>query len=178
MAETLSSPPVTVSVAAPSLVAIAASIPGRARTEAALAARYGGPAPATGRSLATADGRLAGTGAGRWQLIGAAGDGWRLEGELQAALGDGALVTDQSDARVGFVLEAASAPALLGFMEKACTLDLDPAVFPPGSAALTEVAGVGALLLLEAPARLLVAVPRSFAESFAELLAGMGAGRG
>ncbi|ODN68630.1 sarcosine oxidase subunit gamma [Methylobrevis pamukkalensis] len=137
-----------------------------AAAEATLAQMVGDALPA-GLASVAADGlTLLRTAPARFAVLSETMDGWALERRLRAALGDLALVTDQSDGRAVFRIAGLDARALL---ETGCALDLDPRALPAGDGRMTEVIGIGALLLAE-PTGYLVAVPRSFALSLGDWL--------
>ena len=75
-----------------------------------------------------------------------------------------AAIADQSDA---YAVCRIAGPRARDALAKGVTLDLHPASFPSGSAAVTGIAGIGAVLWLgdEAPT-FDVAVARSLASSF------------
>jgi sarcosine oxidase subunit gamma len=82
------------------------------------------------------------TGPGRWLVV-------ELESRDLASLlaqhcpGDVAAITDLSHARTALRVEGRRVRLLLA---KLCTLDVDPAVFPPGSCAQTQFGQIGVLL--------------------------------
>lgn len=104
---------------------------------------------------------LIGTGPGRWLALAAPRPrAWPQP--LLAAVSASGAVTDQSGAQALFRL---SGPAVLDVLATGVPVDLDPRVFPPGSAATTVVAHVGVTLWRTADGIELL-VPRSFVGSF------------
>ncbi len=76
---------------------------------------------------------------------------------IAAALHGLALVTDQSDARAVFRVPSFALP---GAAERLLAIDLDPRAFPDDGAAVTEAAGMSAIVWRDGVG-LLLAVPRS-----------------
>jgi sarcosine oxidase subunit gamma len=106
---------------------------------------------------------LIGTGPGTWLALAEAGDA-DFEAGLRARLGPLASVSDQSS---GYVVFRLAGPAARTLLQRGAPIDLHPAAFPAGGAAVTVIAHVGVILWLadEAPS-FDVAVFRSFAGSF------------
>lgn len=82
---------------------------------------------------------------------------------LDESLAEVAGVVDQSAAYVLFEIGGKDAWRLL---QKGLPLDLAPAAFVPGMVAVSAIAHIGVIVHLQADGRFLVAVFRSFAESF------------
>lgn len=110
---------------------------------------------------------------GGWLAISPEG-GWRFAKDLAAKLDGHASVVDQSS---GYGVLRLSGPDVRRVLAKGAPIDLHPAAFPPGKAAVTDIAHVGGILwrvdgaLLEdeaasADAVFDVAVFRSLAGSF------------
>jgi len=116
---------------------------------------------------------LVGTGPGRWLVLASGQESAGFEAGLCCALDGLGAVTDQSDALL--VLELAG-PDVGRTLAKGVTLDLHASVFPTGSAAVTVVNHIGVTLWQtdDAPTYRL-AVPRSYAGSFMDWLAGSAA---
>ena len=72
-------------------------------------------------------------GPGQWLLVAEQREGLAELSELAA-------VSDQSDARAALRL---SGPKVRDMLAKGCMIDLHPAAFPPGAAAMTSVAHIG-----------------------------------
>ncbi|MBT9288248.1 sarcosine oxidase subunit gamma [Prosthecodimorpha staleyi] len=147
----------------------AAIVAPRSRAAAArsrFAETFGFALPEGPRLARAGDLMAFGIGVDHW-VAAAPGDGWALERRLADALGETALVTDQTDAREGFRIEGPAARLLL---ETGCSLDLHASVFPAGAAAVTEIAGMPVWLWTEDAASFRIAVSRSYAESFAQWL--------
>jgi sarcosine oxidase subunit gamma len=99
-------------------------------------------------------------------------DQWLLEGAgadaaLAERLADAAAVVDQSDGWATLTLRGPDATAALA---RLVPIDLDPSVFPPCSAARTQLRHVATLLTAEVDGFAL-RVGRSFAETAAEEIA-------
>lgn len=109
-----------------------------------------------------------GTGPGRWLVIAEDMSGAALLAHLEAAAGDDAALTDQSDANI--ILEL-SGPKARAALAKGVALDLDPRAFQAGDAATTVISHVGVTLwqVEEAPLYRL-AVARSFAPALLRTL--------
>jgi methylglutamate dehydrogenase subunit D len=116
---------------------------------------------------------LIGTGPGRWLALASGQESAGFAAGLCCALDGLGAVTDQSDALL--VLELAG-PDVGRTLAKGVTLDLHASVFPTGSAAVTVVNHIGVTLWRtdDAPTYRL-AVPRSYAGSFMDWLAGSAA---
>lgn len=108
------------------------------------------------------DGWIA-TGPGRWLAV-RRHETPTLGPELEATLGSVAAVVDLSDAYACFSLRGRASREVLA---KGVALDLDPAAFGPGAAAVTAIGGVGVVLWCErAGDAFELAVTRSFTGSF------------
>lgn len=121
--------------------------------------------PEPGRAVAWPDGAVAiWAGLGRWLVRGAPAEA------LARRLGAAAAVVDQSDGWAGLVLNG---PAARDVLARLLPLDLDPAAFPPGSAARSALRQTPCLVLA-APDGFGLLVPRSYAGSaVADLAAAM-----
>ncbi|MBS7542214.1 sarcosine oxidase subunit gamma [Ancylobacter oerskovii] len=121
--------------------------------------------------LSRADGLSAiGTAPGRWLLL--AGTEGDLAARL-APLAPHAAITEQTDAYVGVEIDGPHARDLLA---KGVSLDLDPAAFPPGAAATTNVAHVNVSFWREpGEDRFVFLVARSYRVAFARFLVASGA---
>ncbi|QIB34929.1 sarcosine oxidase subunit gamma [Ancylobacter pratisalsi] len=109
---------------------------------------------------------------GRWLILASeAGD---LHARL-APLAAHAAITEQGDAFVGFALEG---PRVGDLLARGVTLDLDASVFPPGTAATTNVAHLNVTLWREATNRYVMLAGRSHGVSVARFLIGAGAAFG
>lgn len=108
--------------------------------EAALAAAVeqlcGRVPPAQPRMVRGAMHVVVWSGPGQWLLLADRRDGFAATLDL---LGQRAAVADQSHARAALRL---AGPRVRDMLAKGCMLDLHPAAFPPGTAALTSIAHV------------------------------------
>lgn len=173
-------PPVGVAVAPRRIVQISAPPSARAVVSAALLAADFAAVPTGPHCVRVAGLRLAGTGPDRWLVIGhaAAGDDRTdavhsmadrrpdIIAIREAVAAAGALVTDQSDARVCF---AVGGPMVRRLLERTLGIDMDPGVFGTDAVAVTEFAGLSAIVWREDDA-VIVAVPRSVADDARHLL--------
>ena len=132
------------------------------RAASAIGTALGAPAPAGRNGVATAgDSTILWTGPGRWLVV-------EPESRDLASLlahqcpGDVAAITDLGHARTALRAEGRKVRDLLA---KLCTLDLDPAVFPPASCAQTQLGQTGVLLYCRAQDGFDIFLPRSFAVS-------------
>jgi len=134
----------------------------------AIGAAFAGLAP-DGPSLAQAgDITLLGIAPGAW-LAHAARWTPDWEASLRDRLGGIASVSDQSSSYEIFRLRGPRARRLL---QRGVAIDLDPAVFPPGTVAVTAIAHIGVTLwCLDAAPTFHIACFRSHAESFQQWLA-------
>lgn len=130
-----------------------------------VAAAFGLALPAGPRAAGEPDLALLGTAPGRWLAVSETRTD--LAGDLVAALGAHAAITEQSDALLTFDL---AGPRVRDLLAKGVAIDLHPEVFAPGSVAVTDIAHIGATLWRtgEDTYRLLVA--RSFAPAFVRFL--------
>lgn len=87
-----------------------------------------------------------GIGPGRWLAL-AEGDSESLIGRLEKVFAPAAAVIDQSG---GLVVFEATGQRIRHMLAKLLAIDIDPAAFPPGSAATTAVAHVGITVWLDA----------------------------
>ncbi|MCB4769161.1 sarcosine oxidase subunit gamma [Ancylobacter sp. Lp-2] len=151
---------------------------------ALLAARRGGASALTVAAHATLGLALAdtprltranglatiGAGPGRWLVLAEAPED--LAARL-APLAAHAAITEQTDGYVGFELSGARTRDLLA---KGVTVDLDPAAFPPGAAATTNVAHINVTFWREpGDERFGFLVARSYRVAFARFLIASGA---
>ena len=109
-----------------------------------------------------------GTGPGAWLLLDEAPDEATWFETLEQATAGLASVFDQSSGYAMLRVEGPQAAALIG---KGAFLDLHPSAFPSGSAAVTVIAHIGAILWRVEHDRFEIAVFRSFAGSFWHWLA-------
>lgn len=132
------------------------------RAAAALGAALGAPAlPGRNGVAIVGDSALLWTGPGRWLVIEAESrDLASLLG--QHCPGDVAAITDLSHARTGLRVDGPQVRALLA---KLCTLDVDPAGFPPETCAQTQFGQIGVLLYCREEDGFDVYVYRGFAVS-------------
>ena len=128
--------PVGVNVTARERLGVA-SIQARRGGAAALSAlvrtRYGLELPTTPRAIRDAAHAFVWAGPGQWLFV-------AEQKESFAELSALAAVTDQSDARAALRL---SGPKVRDMLAKGCMIDLHPAAFPPGAAAMTSIAHIG-----------------------------------
>lgn len=115
---------------------------GRAAVVARLVlSQHGVELPATPRTVEAGDTSFVWSGPGHWLVLSAqAAD---LESRMHLHLGDEASVFDQSDSRI--LLELAG-PRARDVLAKGVSIDLDPAVFRPGDAAITTASHLGLVL--------------------------------
>jgi sarcosine oxidase subunit gamma len=132
------------------------------RAAAAIGEALGTPAPSGRNGVATGgDTVVLWTGPGRWLVI-------EPESRDLASLlahhcpGDVAAIADLSHARAALRVEG---PKVRDLLAKLSTLDVDPAVFPPGTCAQTQFGQIGVLLYCRLHDGFDVFVPRSFAVS-------------
>jgi len=132
------------------------------RAASAVGTAIGVPAPSARNGVATAsDSAVLWIGPGRWLVV-------EPESRDLASLlhhhcpGDVAAITDLGHARTALRVEGSKARDLLA---KLCTLDLDPAAFPPGTCAQTQFGQIGVLLYCRVHDGFDVFVPRGFAVS-------------
>jgi sarcosine oxidase subunit gamma len=111
-----------------------------------LGQRFGLALPLTPRRAVAGPVSLVWCGPSQWLAFDAAAAGldrFAFSGRLADAVGDAASVTDLTGARAVFRLAGPDAEAAL---TRLVPIDLDPAVFPPGAAALTLAGHVGVTL--------------------------------
>jgi len=132
------------------------------RAASAIGEVLGTPAPAGRNGVAIAgDSTVLWTGPGRWLVV-------EPESRDLASLlahdcpGDVAAITDLGHARTALRVEGPKARDLLA---KLSTLDVDPAVFPPGTCAQTQFGQIGVLLYCRVQDGFDVFLPRSLAVS-------------
>lgn len=124
-----------------------------------------GPTTASARNVT-----LVGVGPGFWLAVAEKGAlGYRT---LRAVLGDAASITEQTD---GYAVLRLRGPRIRDALAKGIGVDLDDKAFPPRSAAAVPVAHINCILWRlpsgRPPAPVYeIAVPRSYAGSFAEWL--------
>ena len=111
---------------------------------------------------ATGESAMIGVGPGAWLFTReAASPEWAAE--LAERFSGLASVFDQSSGYAALRIDGPDAAAVIG---KGAFIDLDPAAFPPGSAAVTVIAHIGAILWRLGETSFEIAVFRSFAASF------------
>ncbi|WP_374445904.1 sarcosine oxidase subunit gamma [Stella sp.] len=135
---------------------------------AALSAEFGLALPPPGRFAEGRDATAVWIRPDTWLVIAPRGPEGALARRLAQAAGAAGSVVDQSHGKTRVRLAGRHARRVLG---KGCRLDLDPAAFGPGQAAITQMAQVSALLLQrdDTPAYELV-VGSSYAVPFLEWL--------
>lgn len=104
---------------------------------------------------------------GGWLVTAEDGDGEALETRLAGLAGDAGSVCDQSDGTLVYELKGADVRAALA---KMVDIDLDPAVFGPGSAATTRGSLIGMTLWITLTGTVRVAVARSYGAAFLRAL--------
>jgi len=132
------------------------------RAASAIGAALGAPAPAGRNEVATAgDSTILWIGPGRWLVV-------EPESRDLASLlghhcsGDVAAITDLGHGRTALRAEG---PKVRDLLAKLCTLDVDPAVFPPRTCAQTQLGQTGVLLYCRVQDGFDIFLPRSFAVS-------------
>jgi len=143
---------------------LASVIAGRNADPSRLSAALGAALPSGPRSLVYGQDRMIGVAPDRWLVLRKNG-AVDLAGELEEKLAGLALVVDQSSAYSLWRLRGEKARELL---QRGISIDLHPASFSVGSAAVTQLAHIGVMLCQtgDQPSYL-VACYRSFAGSFA-----------
>jgi len=122
--------------------------------------------PALGR-VAVASGQLAlGVRPARWLLLAPPAHAGTTAARWQAACGRVGAAVDLSS---GLAVWRLAGPQVRDALARACRLDLDPQVFPAGSAAATVMAQV-AVILAVLPSGLLLLTPTSTARHLREWL--------
>lgn len=126
--------------------------------------RFGIDLPAGPACVTSGATTCIGIGPGQWLVaIDGASDRDALD-DLASALGDCAVLVDQSDAKCILRLTGADTRAVLA---QGLTLDLHPRAFQPGCAAQSVIAHIGVLIWQTDNAPTYhIAVPRSYMESF------------
>lgn len=125
---------------APGIASLIAGAAGHAALDAALRARFGLALPQSPGARRHGGHQIVWSGPGQWLLLADGRDGFREE---LAGLAGLAAVSDQSDSRVMLGL---SGPCVRGLLAKGVMIDLHPAAFPVGAAALTSIAHIGVAL--------------------------------
>jgi sarcosine oxidase subunit gamma len=100
-------------------------------------------------------------------MVAAAGPDAALLDRVADAVGADALATDQSDARAVFRI---AGPGRSDLLERVVAIDVHARAFADDAVAVTEMAGMSAILWTDGPDAVLVAVPRSVEEDAARLL--------
>jgi sarcosine oxidase subunit gamma len=132
--------PAGVSIAARSGLGIASLIVadvGEAALAEAVKARFGLDLPSTPSAAYSPAHALVWAGPGQWLVIAESRTGFAEHLQALAGL---AAVAEQSDGRAVLRLSGANIRETLA---KGCMIDLDPAAFPVGAAALTSIAHIG-----------------------------------
>lgn len=104
---------------------------------------------------------------GGWLVAAEDGDGEALENRLTTLAGDAGSVCDQSDGTLVYELKG---PHVRAALAKMVDIDLDPAVFGPGSAATTRGSLIGMTLWITQAGTVRVAVARSYGAAFLRAL--------
>ncbi|WP_158818873.1 sarcosine oxidase subunit gamma [Methylocapsa sp. S129] len=134
----------------------------KAALSALVKMRYGLELPTTPRAVRDAAHAFVWAGPGQWLLV-------AEQKESFAELSELAAVSDQSDGRAALRL---SGPNVRDMLAKGCMIDLHPAAFPSGAAAMTSIAHIGVHLWrvdeqpYDRPAIFDILVARSMAASF------------
>lgn len=138
-----------------------------AAADAVMLKEYGVALPPPGKRAASELISFAWTGPGAWLALAAGADD--LDRELAKELGALASVTDASGSRTVLRLSGLRA---IGVLARGLPLDLHPRVFKTGDCATTHCAHIAATIWrLDDEPTFELAVPRSFAQSFAHWLA-------
>jgi sarcosine oxidase subunit gamma len=166
VAEPIPVPRVTVTRADRALVQLSASRQGLARTRAAFRATFGFDLPDGPRRSGTGDPVALGIGPARWMVASAGPDAALLD-RVADAIGADALATDQSDARAVFRI---AGPGRSDLLERVVAIDVHARAFADDAVAVTEMAGMSAILWTDGLDAVLVAVPTSVEEDAARLL--------
>lgn len=135
----------------------------------AVQAAYGIALPLTPRLVVADSVTFLWAGVGRWLAMADAGGGRRdLAAELLPLVAEHASLADESDARA---IIAISGGAARDCLAKGFPIDFHPRAFTTGDVAITHAAHIGAMIWqTDAAPSYEIAVPRSYAESFAEWL--------
>ena len=143
-----------------------AALHGRAPELENIAGARGLDLPVLGR-VAVASGQLAlGVRPARWLLLAPPAHSGATAARWQAACGRAGAAVDLSS---GLAVWRLAGPQVRDALARACRLDLDPQVFPAGSAAATVMAQV-AVILAVLPSGLLLLTPTSTARHLREWL--------
>ncbi len=139
-----------------------------ALSEAARTA-FGVPLPMTPRIATAGELTFIWAGADRWLVELTSAPAAGIESLLGASLGRFAAICDQSDGRVTLDLQG---PKVREVLAKGLPIDLDPACFEVGDAAVTSVSHIGVHLWQISPRPIYrMSVARSYYESFSRWLA-------
>jgi sarcosine oxidase subunit gamma len=167
--DSVSTPGVRLASCAADVVEIAA-LHGRARELESIAGARGLDLPVLGR-VAVSSGQLAlCVRPARWLLLAPPASPGATAAHWQAACARVGAAVDLSSGLAGWRL---AGPQLRDVLARACRLDLDPQVFPAGSAAATIMAQVPAILAV-LPWGLLLLTPTSTARHWREWLTSTG----
>ena len=127
-----------------SVVSVACPLGGHDRLATAIRSAWSAELPAAGRSSLTADGRIRIFSMSPDQFFVLAWDGTGLSADsVHGMLGNTGYYTDQSDSWVALRL---TGPVAAAALERICPIDLDPAIFTPGSTARTAMEHMGAVI--------------------------------
>lgn len=130
---------------------------------APLAAIGGLALPAGPEAVIAGDRTIVGTGPGSWLLLRDSAPGGWIDA-LESELGDAASIADQSSA---YAVLRLSGPGARRLLARGAFLDFHPDAFQPGSAAVTLIAHMGAIVWQRDDAPTYeIAVFRSYAASF------------
>jgi heterotetrameric sarcosine oxidase gamma subunit len=144
-----------------------ATLRGRAPNFNTIANRQGLRLPEFGRVLASPEQIALSVRPDRWLLLSPPGPPGASAETWQAACAGCAVAVDLSSGLVAFHLEG---PAVHEVLARGCRLDLDPEVFPAGSAAATVMAQVSVAVMALSSGVLLL-TPATTARHFYEWLA-------
>jgi heterotetrameric sarcosine oxidase gamma subunit len=143
-----------------------AALHGRAPELQGLAADQGLALPALGRVAVASDRLALCVRPARWMLLAPPAHPGATAALWQAACARSGAAVDQSS---GLAAMHLAGPQVREVLSRACRLDLDPQVFPAGSAAATVMAQV-AVILAALPSGLLLLTPTSTARHLREWL--------
>jgi sarcosine oxidase subunit gamma len=142
------------------------------RNAASLAAAFetglGAPLPQGPQAVSVSGLTLVGTGPGRWIVAADDTTGDALLERLHALAGSFGSVTDQTDASVVYDV---SGPKAHEMLMKMLLIDIDPAVFRPGTAATTQAALIGTTLWQTEAGTYRFLIARSYALAFVRAVA-------
>jgi len=158
---------VTITEACVDVVEIAA-LRDRLHVLKALAARRGLVLPERGRMIATREGLVLCVRPQRWLFLSAPAAAGAAAARWQEACGGTAAAVDLSSALLGLQVDGPKAREALA---RGCRLDLDPAVFPFGTAAATVIAQVSAIVVA-LPSGFLLLTPVTTGRHFRDWLSG------